>query len=433
MPTTESWLLIDPASHFSLANIPFGIISTPTDSTPRPAVAIGNYALDLHLFAREGGFALLSPFESHAQSVFNARTLNAFAALGRSVHKEVRKYLQEIFCRETPYPSVLKTNEELKKKALIPLKDVQNHLPLEIGDYTDFFAGKNHAYNIGVLFRGKNNALQPNYVHLPVAYHGRASSVVVSGTALRRPSGQILFDTKTNPAAPKFSPCMKLDIELELGMFICKGNDLGSPIDVNSAEQNIFGYVLMNDWSARDIQMFEYIPLGPFNAKNFGTTISPWVVLADTLAPFATHGIKNDTTLQKYLQEERTDSALDINLQVDITTSKGYTTTITRTNAKNLVWSWPQMIAHHSISGCSLRTGDLFGSGTISGTEPKSQGSLLEQIQGGTVPMKLEGDEERKFLEDGDTITIKGWSGEEGSLVGFGECSGTILPAVRFD
>jgi fumarylacetoacetase len=443
----ESWLRIASTSNFSLANIPFGVISTSTNKTPRPAIAIGDYALDLSVFATANGFASLPSLNDH-QSVFSQQSLNAFAALGRPVHRQVREYIQSVFAKDTPHPTILKTNKELQQRALIPLSEVENHLPMEIGDYTDFFAGKNHAFNIGVLFRGADNALQPNYTHLPVAYHGRASSVVVSGTPLRRPWGQTLADPKVEPKIPTFSPCKRLDIELELGMFVCKSNELGEPIKVNSAEEHIFGYVLMNDWSARDIQMWEYVPLGPFNAKNFGTTISAWVVLADALAPFATRGMKNETELQSYLQEDRAENALDIQLQVDLTSnlhiptpktkyqtdpflsaSAGNTTTISRTNCKNLLWSWPQMLAHHSVSGCPMRPGDLLGSGTISGTEPRTQGSMLEQIQGGKVTIKLEGGEERKFLEDGDTVTIRGWAGSRGALVGFGECSGLILPA----
>lgn len=314
----KSWLQIAASSHFSLSNIPFGIISTSLNASARPAIAVGEYALDLQVFAENGGFFELPGAEAVIKSLSNP-TLNAFAALGRPTHREVRNYLQTIFREDSPHPKILKTNEALKKLSLIPLKDVQTHLPLEIGDYTDFFAGVNHAFNIGVLFRGPENALQPNYNHLPVAYHGRSSSIVVSGTPLRRPWGQILLDPKSKPEVPVFNPCKRLDIELELGMFVCTGNKLGEPINVNSAQDHIFGYVLMNDWSARDIQMWEYVPLGPFNAKNFGTSISAWVVLADALEPFATTGIENKTELQDYLQEEKKDSALDIKLEIDIT------------------------------------------------------------------------------------------------------------------
>ncbi|KAJ4114743.1 hypothetical protein NW768_011297 [Fusarium equiseti] len=423
-----SWLPIPSKSHFSLANIPFGIIST-TQSTRRPAIAIGDHVLDLSTFAQNNGFSKLSDFPADKLSVFSQTTLNDFAALGRPVHRATRSYLQQIFHKETPFPQLLKDNEALRKEALIPIADVQSHVPLSIGDYTDFFAGRNHAQTVGTLFRGAANALQPNYNHLPVAYHGRASSVVVSGTPLHRPWGQVL----PNPQAkePVFQPCARLDIELELGMFVCKGNELGSPIAVDDAQEHIFGYVLMNDWSARDIQQWEYVPLGPFNAKNFGTSISPWVVLADALEGFHGEGLVNDVPVKEYLDEKRKDSILHLNLDVSITTAKGHTTKIVQTNSKNLLWSWAQMLAHHSISGCNLRTGDLLGSGTISGLEPGTQGSLLEQTQGGKVLVQLEGGEERKFVHDGDTITITGWAGEgEDGLIGFGECSGTILPAI---
>ncbi|KAI9873153.1 MAG: hypothetical protein M1830_000775 [Pleopsidium flavum] len=427
----KSWLHIPRASHFSLANIPFGIISTASSKTPRPAVAIGDQALDLAAFSSNSGFSALPSIKPHL-SVFSQPTLNAFAALGRPVHREVRQYLQSIFALDTPHPQILKSNETLQQEALIPLKDVHTHLPLHIGDYTDFYAGRNHAYNVGVLFRGPNNALQPNYTHLPVGYHGRASSVVVSGTPIRRPWGQILEDPTADPKVPIFTPCRRLDIELELGAFVCRANKMGEPIHIAEAEENIFGIVLMNDWSARDIQAWEYVPLGPFNAKNFGTTISAWVVLADALQPFKVKGLDNETELQPYLREKGKESVYNINLEVDLTTTTGTTTTITRTNARNLLFSFPQMLAHHSITGCPMQVGDLLGSGTISGTDPGAQGSMLEQCQNGRTALKLGNGEERKFLENGDVVTIRGWAGEEeGSLVGFGKCVGSIEPAIK--
>ncbi|TWU78479.1 hypothetical protein ED733_008947 [Metarhizium rileyi] len=424
-----SWLTISPDSHFSIANIPFGIISTSSDATKRPAIAIGDYALDLKAFARAGGFSASPEIQKH-QDVFSAETLNNFAALGRAFHRTVREYLQSILSVDTKNSQVLKDNDQLRQSALLKRADVQNHLPLSIGDYTDFYAGKNHAYNVGVLFRGPDNALQPNYTHLPVAYHGRASSVVVSGTPLRRPWGQILKDPKAEPKVPTLAPCERLDLELEMGMFICRENTLGSPIPIDDAEEYIFGYVLMNDWSARDIQAWEYIPLGPFTAKNLGTAISAWVVLADALDGSRTAGIPNDTTLLPYLQEKKKDNCLDIQLEVDVTTAKGNTTTISKSNSKNLLWSWSQMIAHHTITGCNLRPGDLLGSGTITGDQPGSEGSILEQTKGGKVSVQLQGGEERKFFQDGDTVTIRGWAGKEGALIGFGEVSGTIQPAL---
>jgi len=317
MSTLRSWLSIPRGSHFSLANIPFGIISTASSKTPRVAVAIGDHALDLEVFAANNGFSALSTIQPH-QAVFSQPTLNAFAALGRPIHSVVRKYIQNVFAEDTPYPEVLKTNPSLQKQAIYPLKEVQTHLPFKIGDYTDFYAGLNHAYNVGVLFRGPANALQPNYKHLPVGYHGRASSVVVSGTPIRRPNGQILEDPAAEKKVPSFSPCRKLDIELELGAFVCKANNMGEPVSIGEAEESLFGVVLMNDWSARDIQAWEYVPLGPFNAKNFGTTISAWVVLAESLEPFLAKGLENDSELLPYLREEKTENVYDIKLQVDL-------------------------------------------------------------------------------------------------------------------
>ncbi|KAH9865602.1 hypothetical protein J1614_009187 [Plenodomus biglobosus] len=435
MTSLRSWFTIPRGSHFSLANIPFGVISTASHASPRVAVAIGDYALDLETFAANNGFSGLSTIQPH-QSVFSQPSLNAFAALGRPIHSVVRKYIQSVFSEDTPYPSVLKENKDLQKQALVPLKDARAHLPFKIGDYTDFFAGLNHAYNCGVIFRGPTNALQPNYKHLPVGYHGRASSVVPSGTPIRRPNGQILLDPTAEKKVPAFAPCKKLDIELELAAFVCGSNEQGTPIPVDKAEENLFGVVLMNDWSARDIQAWEYVPLGPFNAKNFGTTISTWVVLADALAPFKTRGLENDSEVLPYLKEKDEKSVYDINLQVDLKTSSGNNTTISKINSKNLLWSFPQMLAHHTITGCPFQPGDLLGSGTISGNSPAEYGSLLEQSDNGKNAIALNGGEKRMFLEDGDEVTIRGVCGtDENALVGFGECVGRIEPALdlKFD
>lgn len=318
MASTKSWVPIPSSSHFSLANIPFGIISSSKDATHRPAIAIGEQVLDLSTFSQNHGFQKLPDFQHVATRVFTSSTLNSFAALGRPTHRIVRRYLQDVLSENTSYPEVLKNNSSLRDVALIPQTEVQNHLPLAIGDYTDFFAGRNHAFNVGTLFRGPQNALNPNYNHLPVAYHGRASSVVVSGTALHRPWGQVLLDPTADPKVPNFQPARRVDIELEIGMFVTKENALGRPVPIGQAENHIFGYVLMNDWSARDIQTWEYVPLGPFNAKNFGTTISPWVVLADALEPFRTAGLENPQELRSYLRESREDNQYDIKLEVDL-------------------------------------------------------------------------------------------------------------------
>lgn len=426
-----SWFYIPPRSHFSLANIPFGIISDAKSSKRRPAVAIGDHALDLDILSSSNGFSELPGIQPHL-SVFSKPVLNDFAALGRRLHEEVRKYIQQLFSQQTPHPHLLKDNLNLQERCLLPLQQVQCHLPMHIGDYTDFYAGRNHAYNVGALFRGPDNALQPNYNHLPVGYHGRASSVVVSGTPIRRPSGQILQDPSATLKRPVLAACKKLDIELEIGAFICKSNQLGDPVSIEHADDNIFGIVLMNDWSARDIQAWEYVPLGPFTAKSFGTSISPWVVLVDALEPFLVQGLENDMELLPYLQEKRKENVYDIDLEVDLTSPSQITTTVTRTNSRNLIFSFSQMLAHHSITGCPMQVGDLLGSGTISGMESISQGSLLEQCANGKIKIRLNGDEERSFLEDGDTVTIRGVAGKiDGNMVGFGECTGTIKPALK--
>lgn len=316
---TSSWLDIPVGSHFSLANIPFGIISPPDSAEHHAAVAVGCYVLDLAIFSAENGFSSIGISSFDAKKVFSEPVLNDFAALGPSVHHHVRSYLRTLFLHNSPLSAHLQENPSLQKRCLFRMETVKNHLPMRIGDYTDFYAGVNHAYNVGVLFRGADKALQPNYTHLPVGYHGRASSVVISGTSVRRPWGQSLPNPSLEPKIPIFGPSTKLDFELELAAFICGGNEVGQPVAMAEAEQRIFGYVLMNDWSARDIQAWEYVPLGPFGSKNFATTISPWIVLAEALEPFRTVGMENTSTLSSYLVPTRPDTALNIDLKVDLT------------------------------------------------------------------------------------------------------------------
>ncbi|KAK7959230.1 uncharacterized protein PG986_004084 [Apiospora aurea] len=414
--TSSSWVPgVTPDTPFSLANIPFGVISTKDDPTPRPAVAIGSNALDMK--ALNGGIWLgeLVPELKGHEHVFQQTTLNAFAALGRPVHQQVRKALRDLLTAGSSHAAKLQDNEELRQKALIPLSQAKMHMPMAIGDYTDFYAGYHHAFAVGSMFRGPAAALQPNYTHLPVGYHGRASSIVVSGTPVRRPWGQILLDPAAEPKQPTTAPCRRLDFELELGCFISTPNEQGTPVGIGDAEDHIFGYVLLNDWSARDIQSWEYVPLGPFNSKNFASTISPWVVLADALEPFRAKGIENKTPVQDYMKEDKAETAIDISLEVDITTDVVV----------------PQMIAHHTLGGCNMRTGDLLGSGTISGTEPGERGSLLELSEGGKKDVMLYGMDMRRFLKDGDTVTIRGVCGGNGEKVGFGECTGRIYSAVQ--
>jgi len=419
----ESWLSFDKKCQFSLANIPFGIISHRSRSNPHPAIAIGEHALDLEIFTERNGWADLSTIQPH-QTVFSEPTLNAFAALGKPMHCLVRKYLQSVLLKDTPFPEILRDNYSLQKAALIPLRDIQYHLPMYIRDYTDFYAGLHHAYNVGSMFRGPDNALQPNYKHLPVAYHGRASSIVVSGSRIKRPTGQILEPDQK----PIVAKSKKLDFELELGAFICKPNEIGTSISVDQASEYIFGLVLLNDWSARDIQAWEYVPLGPFNGKNFGTTISPWVVLTEALEPFRIEGIKNDVELKNYLHAKDPASCYAIDLEVEIITKSNQSSVITQVSGNNLLFSFEQMLAHHTLGGCPMNIGDLLGSGTISGTETQSRGSLLEQSENGKKEISI-GQDKRYFLEDDDTVILRGTCGvTDGMLVGFGECKGVVSP-----
>ena len=313
----KSWIDVPTDSLFSLANIPFGIITTPASSSPHVGVAIGKYALDLSVFASYSGFSDCPAIKSHLD-VFSQSALNDFAALGRAVHREVRQYLQKVFAEGSKFSPAKGFTGPYDNGALFPLKDVKTHLPFRIGDYTDFFVGKHHAQNSSALIRGIGQALNPNYTHLPVGYHGRASSVVVSGTPIRRPHGQIIEDPTAKIPKPIFSPSQRLDFELELGAFLCKANKMGEPVSIKEAEENIFGLVLMNDWSARDIQGWEMVPLGPLNSKNFGTSVSAWVVLLDALEPFRARGIENETELLPYLQEEKKENVYDLNLEVEL-------------------------------------------------------------------------------------------------------------------
>lgn len=356
--------------------------------------------------------------------VFSKGSLNAFMALGRAAWKETRATLQRVLSKDC---TVLAQDKELRAMALVPRADVQMHLPAQIGDYTDFYSSRIHAHNVGTMFRGPENALMPNWLHLPVGYHGRSSSVVVSGTPVRRPCGQTRPSTD---APPKYGPCRLLDMELEMAFFVGPGNELGSPIPIGEAEEHIFGMVLMNDWSARDIQTWEYVPLGPFLGKNFATTISPWVVTMDALEPFKVANIPMEKEILEYLQHSD-DYNFDINLTVDV---KGAETeqphVICRSNFRHMYWTMKQQLAHHSVSGCNMQPGDLLGSGTISGPTEDSYGSMLELSWRGSKTVDIGGGHTRKFFADGDTVTLRGFCQGQGYRVGFGEASGTILPAV---
>jgi fumarylacetoacetase len=327
MASFTTWVPdVEPDSSFSLANIPFGIATTLNDSSPHAVTAIGCHILDLKVLLEQPEAESVFPCLKGHEHVFSSPSLNAFADLGRHVHSQVRSTIQDLLSLDTKHPEFLKDKTALREKALLPVSNVKMCLPMQIGDYTDFYAGYHHAFGVGSMWRGPANALQPNYTHLPVGYHGRSSSIVVSGHPVRRPVGQIVVDPTAEPKQPAVKPSQKLDIELELGCFIARGNEMGTSIDVNKAEEHIFGYVLLNDWSARDIQNWEYVPLGPFNGKNFATTISPWVIMPEALEPFRSKGIDLDgrPELQDYLKEEKADGFFDIKCEIDLTSELSY-------------------------------------------------------------------------------------------------------------
>lgn len=414
-----SFIETTPESHFPIQNLPYGIFQF-KDKSPRAGTAIGEYVLDLSVIDDAG---LLKGTGAEEKNVFSASSLNLFMELGRPAWTSVRKKLQYLLDANTPD---LRDDEELRLKAFHPLKDVEMLLPAKIGDYTDFYASREHATNVGTMFRGKDNALMPNWTHLPIGYHGRSSSIVPSGTKVRRPSGQ----RKPKDADPVFGPSIQLDFELEMGWFIGPGNRPGEPIPVNQAEDHVFGLVLVNDWSARDIQAWEYQPLGPFNSKNFATSISPWVVPLEALDPFRTPGPQQEPEPFPYLQQTK-DGAFNINLEVHLTPENTeQSTKITNTNFSYLYWSIAQQVAHHTITGCNLRPGDMHASGTISGPNREERGDLLELSWRGTEPLKLNSGGKRSWIEDGDKLTISGWCQGDGYRIGFGEVSGQVLPAL---
>ncbi|XP_015058874.1 fumarylacetoacetase-like [Solanum pennellii] len=415
----KSFVEVEPESHFPLENLPYGVFKPEPDSLPRPGVAIGEYVLDLSVIACAGLFA--GPLLSNSDC-FNQPNLNKFVGLGQPAWKEARVTLQKLLSATEP---TLRDNADLRKIALLPMEKVQMLLPVAIGDYTDFFASMHHAKNCGTLFRGPENPINLNWFHLPIAYHGRASSIVVSGTDIIRPRGQ---GHPTGNSAPYFGPSRKLDFELEMAAIVGPGNELGTTIDVNDAANHIFGLVLMNDWSARDIQAWEYVPLGPFLGKSFGTTISPWIVTLDALEPFACEVPKQNPCPLTYLVE-KTSRNYDISLEVLIKPSgQADSCVVTRSNFNHLYWTITQQLAHHTINGCNLRPGDMFGTGTISGPEPESYGCLLELTWNGQKPLSL-GGTTRTFLEDGDEVTFFGYCQGDGYKVGFGRCSGKIVPS----
>jgi len=406
-------------SHFSLENLPFGVFKSRA-SEGRIGVALGDYVVDLSALERAGLFKDLSPETAAATT---RDSLNELLALGRPAWRKVRETLQKLLSAET---ATLRDDKTLRERVFHRQSDVVMQLPAKIGNYTDFYSSYHHAYNVGTMLRGPESALMPNWKWLPVAYHGRASSLVVSGTDVRRPQGQI---KPPDAGAPLFGPTKSLDYELEMAFLIGPGNSLGQPVPVDRALDHIFGFVLMNDWSARDIQAWEYQPLGPFLAKNFCTGISPWVVMLEALEPFRKPLPRQDPEPLPYLRAKN-DFTFDIQLEAKLQTAKMKSPhSITQTNFQNLYWSVSQQLAHHTVGGCNLQPGDLLASGTISGETEESRGCMLELTWRGANPLKLPNGETRKWLEDGDTLKITGWCNGDGYRIGFGEVSGKILPA----
>jgi fumarylacetoacetase len=432
----ESFINVSADSDFPIQNLPFGIFN-PRNGGPRAGVAIGDLILDLSVLEERGHFndvvaaavtngstgSNLPPRTAPATTLFASDSLNAFMALGRPAWKKTREILQNLLSAES---GRLRDNAELRARAFHKQNEVTMQLPARIGGYTDFYSSYYHAHNVGTMLRGPDNALMPNWKWLPVAYHGRASSIVVSGTEVKRPRGQTKAPDASSPA---YGPSKSLDFELETAFFIGPGNSLGQPVSVDRAEDHIFGIVLMNDWSARDIQTWEYQPLGPFLAKNFCTSISPWVVTLEALEPFRKGLPAQEPSPLSYLKRAN-DFTFDIHLEARLQTAKMTEwQTITRTNFQNLYWSIAQQLAHHTVNGCNLQPGDLLASGTISGPAEDSRGCMLELTWRGANPLKLSSGETRKWLEDGDTVSITGWCQGDGYRIGFGEVNGRIIGA----
>jgi fumarylacetoacetase len=405
-------------SHFPIQNLPYGIFTTAADPRPRAGVAIGEFVLDLAAL-ESAGLLAVAPVGAR---VFDRDTLNPFIALGRTAWTQARSRISELLSESH---AELRDNAGVRARALVPMRDTRMHLPVAVGGYTDFYSSKEHATNVGSMFRDPKNALLPNWLHLPVAYNGRASSVVVSRTPIRRPKGQL---KPADAESPIFAPTRKLDFELETAFIVGEGNALGEPIAVTDAERHIFGMVLLNDWSARDIQQWEYVPLGPFNSKTFATSISPWIVTLDALEPFRVAGPAQEPRPLPYLTQQG-EHAFDIDLQVRLKPEGGSESTICRTNFRYLYWSMAQQLAHHTVSGCNTRVGDLMGSGTISGPTPDSFGSLLELAWNGQKPLALPGGASRAFLEDGDEVVITGSCQGDGFRIGFGDVRGRVVAA----
>lgn len=418
-PSLTSWIEVPENSDFPIQNIPFGIIS-PKGLEPRPATRIGDTVIDLSVLCDFGYF---DDLDLDDLNVFYSPVLNDFISLGKPVWSSVRQKLSLLFDSKN---SELQDDEETLDLALLPHSKVEMKLPVDIGDYTDFYSSVEHATNVGMMFRDPANALLPNWKHLPVAYHGRSSSIVVSGAEIHRPKGQTKTDEQEMPV---FGPTRLFDFELEMAFIIGETTELGQSIDVEKAEDSIFGMVMFNDLSARDIQRWEYVPLGPFLSKNFASVISPWIVTLEALQPFRVEGPVQEPKPLNYLRTEGKRN-IDINLEVVLKPEKGTENTICRSNYKYLYWNMAQQLAHHTVNGCNMNIGDMCASGTISGPTPDSYGSMLELSWKGTKPIVLNDGTERRFILDNDTIIMRGYAKKDHVRVGFGETVVKVLPAL---
>jgi fumarylacetoacetase len=423
-PSLKSWIEIDPESDFSIQNLPFGIFKTQS-SSPRVGVAIGDQVLDLAILNKLGFFDKIRI----DNSVFTNQYLNDFIALGRQTTSAVRERVSQILNIDN---AELRDSKEAQAKVLHYQSNVQMLMPVKVGDYTDFYSSIDHATNIGTMIRDPKNALMSNWKHIPVGYHGRASSIIVSGTDFHRPKGQTLpADQVGKPAEeqqPVFGPCKLLDFELETAFIVGKETQLGDSVSTSEADEYIFGMVLFNDWSARDIQTWEYVPLGPFLSKNFASTVSPWIVTLEALEPFRAAGYKQEPKVLPYL-EYQGEKNIDIHLDAYIKPENAEEMLVSHSNYKFMYWTMEQQLAHHTVNGCNIKIGDMMGSGTISGPTPESFGSMMEITWRGTKPVKMKDGSERKFINDHDTVIMRGYCKKDGVRIGFGECAGKVLPA----
>lgn len=418
-PNRKSWIEISTGTDFPIQNIPFGVFMA-NDDHISIGTRIGNMAIDLAALHQLGYFEGISLPED----VFLQDTINDFITLGKPSVRQVRNRIAEVFDVNN---TSLQNNAEHKEAVLFPVEELQMLMPVFIQDYTDFYSSREHATNVGIMFRGKENALMPNWLHLPVGYHGRSSSIIVSGENIHRPKGQMLPNGESSPV---FGTSKLMDFELEMGFITTDGKHLGKRITADEAEDYLFGMVIFNDWSARDLQKWEYVPLGPFLGKNFGSSISPWVVTFDALEPYRTNRpAQTDPKPLPYLQCAE-NTAYDIKLEVFIQPEGGEENLVSESNHKYLYWTMVQQLVHHTVNGCNINAGDMMASGTISGPEPHNYGSMLELSWRGEKPLKLSDGSERKFLLDGDTVIMRAYCDNGEQRIGFGEVRSTILPAL---